>query len=111
MGYTNYWEQEKSFSDDEWREIKKEYAYMQQVCGEMIEDQTESHDEIAFNGKGRENQCETFILSKHAKTVASYEGENLAFNFCKTRELPYDFAVWHLLTFIKQFGIKISRDR
>jgi len=110
MGYTNYWEQEKSFSDNEWKQIKDEYDYIKQVCNSTIIDQTESDDEIVFNGVN-EMEHETFILSKNVRTVADYEGENLAFNFCKTAHKPYDIAVWHLLTFIKQFGIKISRDR
>tara|TARA_R100000655_G_C2974830_1_gene190956 strand:+ start:105 stop:434 length:330 start_codon:yes stop_codon:yes gene_type:complete len=109
MGYSNYWKQEKSFDDSEWKQIKDEYELMKLELGE-IQDQTESDDEIAFNGIGEE-QCETFILSKNVRTVADFEGQDLSFNFCKTRELPYDLAVWHLLTFIKQFGIKISRDR
>ena len=110
MGYSNYWTQDKSFSDDEWKQIKDEYNYIKTVFGEFIEDQTESDNQIAFNGKGEENQCETFILLQHANKTVKYERHNPAFNFCKTRQLPYDLAVWHLLTFIKQFGIAIERD-
>ena len=36
-------------------------------------------DEIIFNGIGK-MEHETFILSKNARTVAYYEGEDLSFN-------------------------------
>ena len=61
MGYTNYWEQEKSFSDNEWKQIKDEYDYIKQVCNSTIIDQTESDDEIVFNGVN-EMEHETFIF-------------------------------------------------
>ncbi len=110
MGYSNYWKQKKSFSNPEWKEIKDEYDYIKEVCNSIIDDQTKDDDEIVFNGKGDE-MCETFVLLKNARTVADYEGQDISFNFCKTRQFQYDIAVWHLLTFIKQYGIEISRDR
>ena len=110
MGYTNYWKQKKSFNDSEWNDIKDEYNYIKDVCESFIKDETEKDDEIIFNGIGK-MEHETFILSKNARTVAYYEGEDLSFNFCKTAHKPYDIAVWHLLTFCQKYGLKISRDR
>tara|TARA_R110002020_G_scaffold94852_2_gene227914 strand:+ start:915 stop:1247 length:333 start_codon:yes stop_codon:yes gene_type:complete len=110
MGYTNYWKQKKSFSDSEWKQIKDEYDYIKDVCNSIIIDQSKNDDEIVFNGIN-DNEHETFVLLKNVRTVAHYENEDLSFNFCKTAHKPYDMAVWHLLTFIKQYGIEISRDR
>ena len=110
MGYTNYWKQKKSFNDSEWNDIKDEYDYIKDVCESIIIDESKKDDEIIFNGIGK-MEHETFILSKNARTVAYYEGEDLSFNFCKTAHKPYDIAVWHLLTFCQKHGLKISRDR
>lgn len=88
MGYTNYWDQDKEFTEAEWDAVRAEYAYLLEIAGETITDISEHTEEIVFNGSGP--SCETFVLLK--KPTES-------FNFCKTRRLPYDLPVWHLLTF------------
>ena len=70
-------------------------------------------DEIIINGK---TNCETFVLNRTVPIVKNYEGQDLTFNFCKTRRLPYDIYVWHLLVFcagmINDTDVfSISRDR
>ena len=45
MGYTNYWYQNKSFTDQEWKKIKEEYDYIKDVCQGIIIDETKSNDE------------------------------------------------------------------
>ena len=113
MGYTNYWNQTKSFTDKEWKKVKDEYSYIKEICKSTIIDETQKDDEIVFNGKG-DLSHETFVLTKHPRTEEEYKGEDLSFNFCKTAEKPYDLAVWHLLFFTRKNtkGLdSIRRDR
>ena len=54
------------------------------------------------------------MLFKNARTKPNYGGEDLSFNFCKTRQMPYDLPIWHLLTFAYHNTnaiTSISRDR
>ena len=45
MGYTNYWYQNKSFTDQEWKKVKEEYDYIKDVCEGIIIDETKNNDE------------------------------------------------------------------
>ena len=49
MGYTNYWEQTKAFTDQEWKTVKDEYNYIKEVCSNIITDESKSSNEIIFN--------------------------------------------------------------
>jgi len=115
MGYTNYWKQNKSFTDKEWKLVKDEYDYLKEVCEGIIIDETKDKNEIVFNGNSIGDLChETFVFTKNPRTEEIYKGEDLSFNFCKTACKPYDLAVWHLLSFAKNNtkGLNsISRDR
>ena len=118
MGYTNYWYQHRSFTDSEWKEIKS--YFVNRYCNSLYEGRIdiESHikeDLIAINGKGSES-CETFILNKNLTREPIGDGLE-HFNFCKTRQFPYDEVVWKLLKFIKfvvlnpnDKSFKISND-
>jgi len=112
MGYTNYWHQDMDFTDKEWKEIQSEVQYIKEM-GENVIDVHSEDKEIIINGKPG---CETFVLNKNKPTVKEYKQQDLTFNCCKTRELPYDIYVWHLLVFcagmvndVNKFSI--SRDR
>ena len=113
MGYTNYWKQNKSFTDKEWKLVKDEYDYLKEVCEGINIDETKKTDEIVFNGiRKKEEDHETFVLTKQFRKPF-YKGDNIKFNFCKTARKPYDLAVWHLLTFVKMIApnsIDIRRD-
>ena len=119
MGYTNYWYQTKSFTNEEWEKVLEEYDYIQDVLGvdELIIDDTKDYNvAIVFNGNPENDQDhETFLLYKDAKTKANAPAiGDITFNFCKTAEKPYDIAVWHLLSFAyhnTKAITKISRDR
>jgi hypothetical protein len=108
MGYTNYYTQSTDFTDKEWKQIKSEFEYVKDHAGDIIEIQYDEKDYIQFNGT---NGCESFCLNKYAKTEKErkYKEEDLEFNFCKTRELPYDIYVWHMLVFIA--GLKASQGK
>ena len=71
MGYTNYWYQHEDFTKDEWHKIKVFY-----------------HGLILVHGGG-------------AYLEADFEGDNPAFNFCKTNRNPYDAIVWAVLSYAK----------
>ena len=107
MGYTNYWTNKRSFTDDEWKKVKDEYEWLKEMGEGIIIDQTKLTSEIVFNGNPKDEQDhETFYINK----ANVYDG----FSFCKTARKPYDLAVWHLLYFINnETGAmkSISRDR
>ena len=115
MGYTNFWTQYRDFTETEWLMIKDQYEYLRDV-GEhhIFVDESHHHGEIAFNGiEGQE--CETFILEQQPFTDSYKRELGNKFNFCKTRQKPYDLVVWQLLTWINnKFGdsvMIVSRDR
>ncbi len=115
MGYTNYWYQRRSFTDEEWSKVLDEYDYIKDILGGSVIIDESDVKEIIFNGNPENGQDhETFILHKEAKTKPDYEGQDVSFNFCKTAEKPYDIAVWHLLSFCHTHTNaiwKVSRDR
>jgi len=115
MGYTNYWEQPTDFNEDQWVAVMNEAEYLKTFDFISV---GVFKDEIVIHGgktlSSFEDTCETFVLPKKALTEADrrYKEQKLELHFCKTRELPYDLAVWHLLTFcqmIKQDFVA-SRD-
>ena len=109
MGYTNYWECETDFTDEEWNAVCEEAQYIKEIDSSYARE-LDSVDilkgkvinEICFNGVG-DNGCETFYLNNKATS----------FSFCKTREMPYDIYVWHLLTFCQMIkkDFYARRDR
>ena len=109
MGYTNYWECETDFTDDEWKAVCEEAQYMKEIDSAYQENMFRTLDsvdilenEICFNGVA-DLGCETFYLNNKATD----------FSFCKTNELPYDIYVWHLLTFCQMIkkDFHARRDR
>ena len=121
MGYTNYWYQTRAFTDKEWYEIKT-YLLFRHNSFELDDLDKEikisilDDNIIQFNGKNAKLSCEDFTLYKNIREPL-YKDDNVEFDFCKTRQLPYDMMVWKLLKFInfvvldpwnKQF--KISND-
>jgi hypothetical protein len=121
MGYTNYWYQTRAFTDKEWYEIKT-YLLFRHTSFELDDLDKEikisilDDNIIQFNGKNDRLSCEDFTLHKNIREPY-YKDDKVEFNFCKTRQLPYDMMVWKLLKFInfvvldpwnKQF--KISND-
>ena len=105
MGYTNYWYQTRAFTDKEWYEIKT-YLLFRHNSFELDDLDKEikisilDDNIIQFNGKNDRLSCEDFTLYKNIREPF-YKDDNVEFNFCKTRQLPYDMMVWKLLKFIK----------
>lgn len=102
MGYTNYFTQPTDFTTDEWCAVMNEAEYLNTFDFITV---GVFKDQIIINGGGsmssfhNNGTCETLSLMKKAKTEPDYEGQNVETHYCKTRNLPYDLAVWHLLTF------------
>ena len=105
MGYTNYWYQTRAFTDKEWYEIKT-YLLFRHNSFELDDLDKEikisilDDNIIQFNGKNDRLSCEDFTFYKNVREPF-YKDDNVEFNFCKTRQLPYDMMVWKLLKFIK----------
>ena len=94
MGYTNYWEQTRDFTDNEWIKVQQVYSWLLEMDQEKtIHNQCMGNEEIVFNGY-KEDSHETMVISKKAL-------KDNCFYFCKTARKPYDIAVWHMLGFIK----------
>ena len=113
MGYTNYWYQTRAFTDKEWYEIKT-YLLFRHNSFELDDLDKEikisilDDNIIQFNGKNDRLSCEDFTLYKNIREPL-YKDDKVEFNFCKTRQLPYDMMVWKLLKFIK-FVVLSPRD-
>ena len=113
MGYTNYWYQTRAFTDKEWYEIKT-YLLFRHNSFELDDLDKEikisilDDNIIQFNGKNAKLSCEDFTLYKNVREPL-YKDDKVEFNFCKTRQLPYDMMVWKLLRFIK-FVVLSPRD-
>ena len=113
MGYTNYWYQTRAFTDKEWYEIKT-YLLFRHNSFELDDLDKEikisilDDHYIQFNGKNAKLSCEDFTLYKNVREPL-YKDDKVEFNFCKTRQLPYDMMVWKLLRFIK-FVVLSPRD-
>ena len=113
MGYTNYWYQTRAFTDAEWYEIKtyllfRHNSFTLDDLDKEIKISILDDNIIQFNGKNDRLSCEDFTLYKNIREPF-YKDDNVEFNFCKTRQLPYDEMVWKLLRFIK-FVVLSPRD-
>ena len=113
MGYTNYWYQTRAFTDAEWYEIKtyllfRHNSFTLDDLDKEIKISILDDNIIQFNGKNDRLSCEDFTLYKNIREPF-YKDDKVEFNFCKTRQLPYDEMVWKLLRFIK-FVVLSPRD-
>ena len=110
MGYTNYWNQFRDFTDEEWAKIKNQVEYVGAVMDNVVI--VWGVDFISFNGMFEESH-EDFVLSNKHNLSPNYH-RPYKINLCKTAEKPYDLGVWYLLTWIynnTDNAIAISRDR
>ena len=108
MGYSNYWYQKRAFKDAEWSEIKEYLSRIYERHHNTISLSKITDEVLQFNGQSSQS-CEDFTLHKNIQEPR-YKDENVEFNFCKTRQLPYDFLVWKLLKFIK-FVVLDPKDK
>ena len=89
MGYTHYWDH-KGFTDEQWRKlitftrnlISNTKTPIVGGAGHAGSYPVTNELAITFNGE-EDDSCETFHLTKSPQD----------FEFCKTRQLPYDATV------------------
>jgi hypothetical protein len=89
MGYTQYWKH-TGFTDEQWKKlvtftrnfIQNTKTPIVNGSGDRGTSARVDDTKISFNGEGDES-CETFHLTKVPQD----------FEFCKTREYPYDYVV------------------
>lgn len=107
MGYTHYFTFNKPAKGSA-KKAEKLYQLAVKDCAKIIKAYSIANGGLAgytahtaigeyggieVNGS-RENGCEPFILQEHYR-------DNLGFNCCKTRQLPYDVVVVACLTALK----------
>jgi len=123
MGYTHYWRQKRTFTDDEWHTIRIRAEsvideYRDILCYE--EDQPNRKPEVSqtcirFNGK-QDDGHETFYLPRKREPQPSWDDspeDEGTFHFCKTAYKPYDAAVVDLLIEVREVApdaITLSSD-
>jgi len=124
MGYTHYWTNlTPTHNQDRWdafiTDVKKMFFLLNQVPfftdiklgGCYGEDEPiVTDDEVAFNG---EIDCEDMIIRKDYSKNPVDAFKNFAFNFCKTRQRPYDTIVVAVLTLYKyhfEEDVRVSSD-
>jgi hypothetical protein len=112
MGYTHYMTQLRDFTPEEWAKIQLAASIaVASAIAEGIEiagwDRKGfpevNSSEISLNGLG-DRGCETFRIDriKPAKREWDDSPGDEYFNFCKTRERPYDRVVVTILHWIKK---------
>lgn len=100
MGYTRYWERTdkpitQEFVDEVNRIIAKASEMGITICGwDGFGDPEVSLDGIRFNGKAPRLDYEAFVITN----------EPTIFDFCKTAEKPYDYAVKEVLNVAENMG-------
>lgn len=122
MGYTHYWNHRKGFTDEEWTRIVDAHVALLQACHqEGIPLSIEEDDSVALavtnhallaertaliadedarlfvNGVG-DDAHETFVITRQGPS--SGEG---TFDFCKTRQKPYDTYVTAMLSILSSW--------
>lgn len=91
MGYTHYFPQSRSFSDEEWTDLIACFEKIVDLCsarGIKLEDLEKNDRLLSFNGSGPHSH-EAFVLHKDEISSSHF--------FCKTARKPYDLAVCMVL--------------
>ncbi len=123
MGYTHYFTQVRDFTPEEWNKIRLAAAQAItrakeegiEIAGWNREGFPEVNDSmISLNGLG-ERGCETFKVERVKPPKPEWDdapGDEY-FNFCKTRERPYDrvvVTILHAIGTIAPDAMKIGSD-
>lgn len=108
MGYTHYWSFKKA-PRGKTTQIEKRYQKAIKECNKIIRYYSETYGGLSgfsahvepgtyggvkVNGSQNSGQCEDFVLREHFS-------QNESFNFCKTRQYPYDAVVVACLIVLK----------
>lgn len=128
MGYTHYYSQQRSFTDDEWDTFIVAVSYMMGLAQQDMKltgwdsrdidsEPLVNDDEVSFNGFNEEG-CETFRISREMRAKHDYENQasydkDGAFECTKTRQRPYDALVVSVLCWLQEYTsdmFRISSD-
>jgi hypothetical protein len=128
MGYTVSWERPKKIKEDilikagnDFKQLLDENVFNFELGNGLGEGTpTINKEKIVFNGFGQENSCESFVFEANIEhrhflqQLNHKENKNdLYYDFCKTRRLPYDLAVKTMLLILKYYlddYLRISSD-
>ena len=115
MGYTQYWRQSRDFTDTEWLDLcgeafriillAKELGI--DVAGPLGDEEPEINiAKIRINGRAPDESCETFGLNKKMRELGEWEtlDPKGVFDFCKTRQRPYDKVVVSILHAVQKIA-------
>lgn len=124
MGFTHYFIQQRDFTPEEWEKIQMAANLtIVQALAEGIElagwnregEPVVDENHISLNGLG-EKGCETFKIERVKPPKPEWDrgtpGDEY-FNFCKTRERPYDrvvVTILHAIGKIAPGAMRISSD-
>ena len=102
MGYTHYYDQKRSFTDDEWSIIVKAWSMISKEAKIYVDDKSNLDSKLVdpffdINGIG-DQAHENFVLFKNLELNAMNKDVN--FNFVKTNRKKYDRYVVALLILI-----------
>jgi hypothetical protein len=114
MGYTHYWRRTRAFTDQEWTLLTEysrrivnaalcEKIELSNWKGDSATDPDIDREKISLNGTEDES-CETFHLTKCLDKL---------FDFCKTRQRPYDpvvVTILHAAATLAPDAILVSSD-
>jgi hypothetical protein len=109
MGYTHYWKIRKPFTNEAWNAFVHDVQHLMQNSdiplgngyGDVGSSPIFKDNAILFNGVD-DDSCETCYITK----------ECTDFEFCKTRQYPYDSVVVEVLKLARKHNpsIELSSD-
>jgi len=112
MGYTHYWEQQRAYTGEEWKQISAIIKTIIEKSGVKIVREYDrptdapcfDNDSILFNGNGDEGH-ETFVFTREVAKEPEYRKGDGDFQFCKTAQKPYDDVVVACLIAAAEMGV------
>ena len=91
MGYTNYWEQSRDFTDLEWDNIKMDVEYLKEVGYDV------AIESVYFGDGSGSDVVNIYGNVKGTEKFSLYKKPMEDSFFCKTRMANYDIAVKYML--------------
>jgi hypothetical protein len=113
MGYTQYYPQNRDFTDKEWNNISDAFQFLfrkgldEEILTKHGTEWSEPYQRIRFDGVG-DGAHETFILNKNRGHLFSATTQ-----FCKTARKPYDKYVTAILSIADYYAsgaLRIQSD-
>lgn len=112
MGYTHYFRMPKgTMKEDKWKRLCKD---VQTLVGNENYPVEKGYDRLDI-GEQRiivKGTCEWLVIERESMPQFTFEPEGMVFNFCKTRQHPYDYVVVACLIALKRIlpQVELSSD-